>query len=607
VNKLLAELKRRNVFRVAGVYAVVGWVLAQIATTLEETLGLPAWFDSLIVALLLLGLPVAIVLAWAFELTPEGVLRTEDVPADESITARTGHKLDIAIVVGLVLLVSILAWQNLVDDSESPSATPVAASDTEGGASAASIAVLPFDDLSPEGDQAYFSDGIAEEILNVLVGVSGLDVASRTSSFQFKGEGLGIPEIAAALDVRNIVEGSVRKSGSTIRVTAQLIDSANDRHLWSETYDRPLTTENIFEIQDDIANAIVKALSDTLGVGRMAPVHVEVATRNLDAYELFLQAMPLFHDRLDLDVADALLARAVELDPGFAQAWEIRSALQVLAREYGYAGTTLEEAQVTAVEYANRALQLEPDSATAMALLANIKTRNVQSLRSNDAIAGIIADFDRALEIEPHNASALNWRGLTFLFAGDLQAALRDFTTCFDYEPFYRPCVENHYTVLGALGRDDASIAAYLEGLNKSSAKTEFAYLPSLARSGEELAFKMATNGPFMLQGWRRHDELWQAYRNPMQDHSELIASIRRHLALRSDGYSDLVQYVVHPIGSGWRIPESLVMWDPMLHEYRQSPEFRDYMHKSGVFDYWREAGFPPQCRPAGEDDFACD
>lgn len=609
MSSFFGEMKRRNVFRVAGVYAVVGWVLAQIATTLEETMGLPAWFDGLIVATLLIGFPIAIVIAWAFELTPQGVVRTEDVPEGESITAETGHKLDYAIVAGLVLLAAMIVWQQSDDPAEPAEDDPVLVMEEPATVEvdAASIAVLPFADLSPGGDQEYFSDGISEEILNVLVGVDGLDVTSRTSSFQFKDAGLGIPEIATALKVRHVVEGSVRKSGETIRVTAQLIDSTNDKHLWSDTYDRPLTAENIFEIQDEIAKAIVIALSETLGVGELHPIEVATTTRNLDAYELYLQARPMFHARESLDVADSLLERAIKQDPEFAEAWEIRAALQTLAIEYGYVDTPDEVAEERGTEFAKRALDLDPRSATALAVIARTARESSVDLRSRGDFVQILADYDSALKIQPRNATALNWRGLAYLQLGDLRAALNDFASCIDYEPFYRPCVENHYTVLGAMGKDSEAIAAYLEALNTSSAKVEFAYLPSLVRRGEELAFKMATNDYFLLRGWRRHEELWQAYNSPGQDYSGLIESIRLYLDNQEGGYAEDFQYITNPIGMGWRIPDVLVVWDPMMHAYRQSSEFKSFIRESGVFDYWQAAGFPPQCRPVGDNDFECD
>lgn len=609
MSSVFGELKRRNVIRVAGMYAVVGWVLAQIGTTLEETMGLPAWFDGLIVALLLIGLPIALLLAWAFELTPEGVVKTETVSEGESITAETGRKLDYAIVFGLVLLAATVLWQKsdtdvvVVDDeADTPSALV-----NEKAAEAASIAVLPFADLSPAGDQEYFSDGIAEEILNVLVGVEGLEVTSRTSSFQFKGDDLGIPAIAKFLNVRHVVEGSVRKSGETIRVTAQLIDAGNDKHLWSDTFDRPLTAENIFAIQDEIAKSIVKALSVALGIGSLEPIEVVPITESLTAYDLFLQARPLFLSRQDLVVADELLARALEQDVEFAKAWEVRAALQTLKVEYGYSDLTLDEAERLGNEFARHALSVEPRSATALAVIAKTDGNAAEELRRMVNIASVFAQFSEALEIEPRNASALLWRGLRYLAVGDLDAALGDFAKCMEYEPYYTPCVENHYTVLAAMGRDDEALAAYLKGLDKSSVKVAYAHFPLLARLDQELAFKSASNSEVVLQGWRRHDELWLAYRSPERDHAELIESIRIHFNDLKGGYGEMFGFVTNPLGIGWRVPDGLLMWDASMARNRQTSEFKSYIHESGVFEYWQVAGFPPQCRPVGKDDFECD
>jgi len=608
MDNFFGEMRRRNVFRVAGVYAVVGWVLAQIATTLEETMSLPAWFDGLIVALLLIGFPIAIVFAWAFELTPQGVVRTEDVPEGESITGDTGRKLDYAIVAGLILLAAMIVWQQSDTPNELAEEAPVVVVDEPAAAEidAATIAVLPFTDLSPGGDQEYFSDGISEEILNVLVGVDGLDVTSRTSSFQFKGRGLGIPEIAAELKVRHVVEGSVRKSGDTIRVTAQLIDSTNDKHLWSDTYDRPLTTENIFEIQDDIANSIVEALSTALGVGSLEPIQVSATTRNLTAYELFLQARPLFQARLELDIADELLERAVGQDPEFAKAWEMRAALQSLRVEYGYSSESLNVAEARGDEFARRALQIDPRSATALAVLAKSAANANEDLRKKGNIAEMIAALDRALEIEPRNASALTWRGLRLVLLGELEKALTDFDTCVRYEPYYAPCVENQYAVLAALGRDEEALDAFSAALDNSTAKLYYAHLPLLARMNEELAFKSAANDPTLLDGWREHNALYQAYRNPDEDHSELIKSIRAHMRAKGSRAID-IEWIVLPIGGVVRTPDSLMVWDKSAQKYRQKHEFKWYMREVGALDYWREFGFPPQCRPVGDDDFECD
>ncbi len=610
MSSIFAELKRRNVFRVAGVYAVVGWVLAQISTTLEEALGLPPWFDGLIVALLLLGLPIAIVFAWAFEMTPNGVVRTESVPEGESITADTGHKLDYAIIAGLVLLAAMVVWQKtgsdaVVHDSVTADA-PAQVTDTP-QFDAASIAVLPFADLSPRGDQEYFSDGISEEILNVLVAVDGLEVTSRTSSFQFKGGDLGIPAIAKTLNVRHVLEGSVRKSGEAIRVTAQLIDASNDKHLWSDTYDRPLTAENIFAIQDEIANSIVNALSDALGVGALEPVKVSATTRNLTAYELFLQARPLYQARRDLDIVDDLLARALEQDPTFAEAWEMRAATRLLAVGYGYSDESKQQSDTGAAEFAKEALSLDPDSSLALTVLTKIRTDANKDLRNKNDLAEAMAAYDRAIELDPRNTTALNWRGLTLQFIGELEAALDDFAACMRYEPYYMPCVTNHFISLAALGKDEESLQAYIGSLNNSTSPVGAAHLASLARLDKELAFKSATNDSSLLRGWRRHDELWRAYKNPDQDHSELIESIRIHLDARVNGYEDDFTFIAQPIGASFGIPESALLWDDSLRRYRETDAFKSYMHESGVFEYWQNVDFPPQCKAVGDDDFKCD
>jgi TolB-like protein len=606
MNNLLAELKRRNVIRVAGVYAVVGWVLAQIATTMEEALGLPAWFDGVIVALLLLGLPIALVLAWAFELTPDGVLRTEDVPEGASITPDTGRKLDFTIVAGLVFLAAMIIWQQATK-TDSPTNEIGAAPATDAVVSVASIAVLPFADLSPEGDQEYFSDGISEEILNVLVGVKGLEIVSRTSSFQFKGRDLGIPEIAELLKVRHVVEGSVRKSGETIRVTAQLIDAANDKHLWSDTYDRPLTAENLFSIQDEISNAIVAALSDALGVGVLTPVVVSTATRNLTAYELFLQARPLYHARQRLDEVDEMLEQALLQDSEFAEAWEMRAALQTLMLEYGFSSEPVASAVERSDEFASRALELQPNSGVALAVRGKNAANANENLRLDISPAEIMGMFDKALQVKPRNPDALNWRGLRHTTHGMLEAGLADFAQCMEYEPFYRPCVDNHTSTLSALGRDEEALQWFLDALNKSSGNVYYGPFASLARLDKELTFKSMMNHDNLLEGWRRHGELYQAYRNPHADHTELIASIRAHMMGKDLNLGTDFEYLVMYIGHVPEKPDRLIMWDKGVRPYRQTAEFKSYMRKTGIVDYWREFGFPPLCRPLGGDDFECD
>jgi len=363
--KLLVELKRRNVFRVALFYIVAAWVVLQVAETLLPVFDVPDTAIRIIVLILALGFPLAVVFSWVFELTPEGLKRDEDVHVDPEIKQQTSRKLNWATLIAAVLAIGLLVADRLMPEPASVSTptlqsvevVPGPASSANNEPDPASIAVLPFEDLSPQGDQGYFSDGIAEEILNVLVRIDGLEVASRTSAFRFRDrDDIGIPGIARELDVRHVLEGSVRKAGDAIRVTAQLIDGRSDKHLWSETYDRSLTAENIFAIQDEIATAIVAALRESIALPDSARPEVGMQTESLDAYELFLEARALYNQRKSLDRAEALLERAVDLDPEFAGAWAIRAAIYMLNSEYQFIDVTRDTAVQRVQEFSGNAL-----------------------------------------------------------------------------------------------------------------------------------------------------------------------------------------------------------------------------------------------------------
>ncbi|MCZ6536638.1 MAG: adenylyl cyclase, partial [Gammaproteobacteria bacterium] len=267
---IFRELKRRNVFRVAAAYAVVAWLLIEVTATVFPIIKLPDWSVTLVAAFILIGFPLALILAWAFEITPEGIKLEKDVDRSQSVTHVTGRKIDYFIIAALVLALGFFAFDKFVlgpsRDAELVQATTQAVAElsTEIEKSEVpdnSIAVLPFVNMSSDPEQGYFSDGISEELLNVLVHVDGLRVASRTSSFAFKGGNKNLAEIADILKVSYLLEGSVRKAGNRVRITAQLIEAASDRHLWSEIYDRDLT--DIFAIQSEIANAIVAALRES--------------------------------------------------------------------------------------------------------------------------------------------------------------------------------------------------------------------------------------------------------------------------------------------------------------------------------------------------------
>lgn len=321
------ELKRRNVARMAVLYAVASWLILQIADVLFENLEVPGWAFRLVLGLLALGFPVALIFSWVFELTPEGLKREKDIERHQSITHETGRKLNITIVVLLVLAIGGLVADRLIPEQSAagPSATvaaeeihskPVEEVQPPNTAAELSIAVLPFVNMSGDEENEYFSDGLSEELLNTLVQIRDLKVTGRTSSFAFKGQNLDLREIGERLNVANVLEGSVRKAANRVRITAQLIKTEDGYHLWSETFDREL--DDIFAIQQEIAEKVAEALSVTLLGESKQP---EGGTLNTDAYQAYLRGIHVLRRAPDnpetLETARAYFEQALELDPNY--------------------------------------------------------------------------------------------------------------------------------------------------------------------------------------------------------------------------------------------------------------------------------------------------
>lgn len=615
---LWAELRRRNVFRVGIFYVVSAWLAIEVAETVLPIFEVPDGVLRGLVVLLVIGIVPALGLSWIYELTPEGI-RRDDGGSPAQATS-TSHKLNWATLVVAVAAIGLVLYDRLTPQAPAvPNPTQAIAGSPERGAASAakpaaltatdaSIAVLPFADLSPSGDQEYFADGMSEEILNALVRVRDLEVASRTSSFGFKGqESLGLPLIAERLSVRHVLEGSVRRAGDNLRITAQLIDAQVDRHLWSDTFDRPLTAENVFAIQEEIASAIVAALVDSLGIEIEDDVRLAHATENLTAYDMYLRARALFQGRTGLDEADELLRQAVEQDPNFVSAWELRAAVQTVIVEYGYSDLPTEEHRRRGVEFAERALALEPDSAMALATLANMKVMATATLGKRHDFDGIIRDLERAIELDPHNSSALNWLGMTFAFVGRSEDALRVLARCIEVAPRFGPCRENHYDKLWAAGQPEAAYAAMQAALDAGAVVSEYANFGLLAYFEEKTAFMLLANQSKWLPGWHRHEDLYEAFRNLEADHTELLLELQAFIGARPPDPSSYASALLAPLGDHDASPFFFLAWNPEYARYRRSPQFQEYVRQAGVFDYWREYGFPPQCRPLGEDGFECD
>jgi len=363
LSAVLTELNRRKVLRTVGAYAVAVFVMLQLMDAAVEPLRLPEWFPTLVVIVLILGFPLVFILAWIFEITPDGVKKTNTAGL---LTATQNTLLFSMMMLGMVGLgYGFYGYYSNVFTTGAASA-PVSsvAQQREFVAPENSIAVLPFADLSEDGDQEYFSDGVAEEILNVLAKVNGLHVAARTSSFAFRGLDKDIREIGRLLNVGTILEGSIRKSGDQIRMTAQLINVEDGYHIWSETYDRKL--EDVFAIQDEIASAIATALVDSFAGLKQAPTS---RSFDLAAFEAYRTGRLHWWRRSpgELQKAITLFANALEHDPTFAPAYAAIADSWLLLSMYG--NLTNMKATERAMPMIEKALEIDPESAEAFAAL----------------------------------------------------------------------------------------------------------------------------------------------------------------------------------------------------------------------------------------------
>jgi len=613
--RLVTELKRRNVFRVALFYIVAAWLIIQVAETVLPVFGVPDGALRAVVVILALGFPLALVFSWVFELTPEGLRRDTEVRVDPETKQQTAQKLNWATLIAAVLAIGLLAADRLLP-GPAATVTPTAAADradTDAPASIealpdpASIAVLPFADLSPEGDQQYFSDGIAEEILNVLVGVDGLAVASRTSSFQFKGmQAIGIPTIAEQLEVRHVLEGSVRTAGETIRVTAQLIDAKTDQHLWSQSWDRELTTDNIFAIQDEIASAIVASIRDNLDVAVGATAPVPQRTENVDAYSLFLRARALFQSRTFFAEAHDQVTRALALDSEFVDALALKAAILTVSPEYGVLlADSTDASREQARELAQRALGIDPHNALALGIIGLIRDFEVVAGDRSIDYADILAAYEDALKFAPDDLAVLNWRGFGYLRAGYLDRARLDFEHCRRVEPGYAPCNSNLVAALTLAGRTDEAVRVLDEALRLGVYTGDIPTLINLHQLRLEQAFYfMAIQMP-SLRGWLGMEEIHAALSRPGEDHELLIRRLKR----QGDeaGSRASIDELLIALGE-YQIPHSTyTFWFDAYRDYRASPEFKRHLRRLGLPEFWRANGFPPMCRPLGEEDFECD
>ena len=407
---LIAELKRRNVFRVGTAYGIVAWLLIEVASVLLPTFEAPVWVMKAFSSLVILGFPLALIVAWAFELTPEGIKWETAVDPGESITHLTGRKLDFAIIGLLAVALIFVVLDNYILKAE-PELTEVAAEQAlaaEVVAREKTIAVLPFANMSGDPEQEFFSDGISEELLNTLTAIEGLRVVGRTSSFSFKGKGLDLRTIGEKLGVANILEGSVRQSGGRIRITAQLVSAADGFHLWSNSYDRELA--DIFETQEEIAGEIARALQVELGF-RVAQSVARRTTDNMAAYTWTLRGADLYSrsDVTNVKKARTFFNKAIDLDPEYVPAYvgHARASLELIGWGIGPAADLLDDVERSMRE----AELLDPGSSAVHAI------RGTVGLNRNDWVGAERAS-KKALQLDPNDYWAQNALAEVLLFYG---------------------------------------------------------------------------------------------------------------------------------------------------------------------------------------------
>jgi len=391
------ELKRRNVVRVAIAYAIVSWLLLQVADVILDNIESTTWVFQATLLLLIIGFPVAIIFAWAFELTPEGLKKEKDVGRSESVTHLTGRKLDFVIIGVLSIAVVVFAVERFASVEQTPSSS-LSTDDRR------SIAVLPLDNLSPDPENAFFADGIHDDLLTQLAKIGSLKVVSRTSVLEYRDSPKNMREIGRELGVATLLEGGVRRVGNSVRINVQLIDAKTDEHLWAETYDRELTAENIFAIQREIATSIAGELQVTLSRDEVARIGL-LPTQSTIAYDLYVRGRFFWSQRTEEGFNRALeyLNQAIEEDPNFALAYAGVASIYVLMGHELFSWSHPKDSYPKAQAAARRALELDDTLAEAHSVLGDALLRYDWDFISADR------EHQRAIALNPNYGTGHQW------------------------------------------------------------------------------------------------------------------------------------------------------------------------------------------------------
>jgi TolB-like protein len=602
-----AEIRRRNVVKVGAAYLIVAWLIAQIVSVISEPMRLPEWFGAAVLVLLAIGFPIALLLAWAYELTPEGIKKTGGVPLEKSMTHLTGQRLNYVVTALLVLAVAFMAINGYWLAPARPAGD---------GGRIGRVAVLPCDNLSPDPNDSYFAAGIHDELLNQLAQIRNLRVISRSSVMQYAENRPPIPQIGAALGVDSVMECGVRYNGDQVMLTAQLIDAATDEHVWSQSYPGDMSDlRSLYEIQASIARNVaetlrVKFFDEDLERIEQAP------TESRAAYEHYLQGRSLMRENTPEGTRSAIeeLEQAITLDPGFGLAHI------ALGQAYSTAWIVPTPANVERRDRAILdAVQFAPDEPGTQLLLA---------ARSESARQWVAADaaYRKALELSPDRIGPNSGYALFLLRTGRSREALPYLRAARDADPAIMGPEQNLSQAYDALG-DNAQALAHYE-----RAKTRLG--PPLLPEGQHI---YSLVGIGALDEARQHwdslrplygqmgavtTELFGTAIELLDDPPAARAALRAlndqpayagfpmsgHLANWAAHFED-AELAVAAFRKSARVStlDFVYLWLPIWQKLRPLPEFKELARETGLVEYWREAGWPEHCRPLGELDFECD
>lgn len=643
MSNLFSELKRRNVIRVAAAYLVVSWLLVQVLGLAANSFEAPAWVMKMLITVLAIGFIPALLFSWAYELTPEGLKKDSEVDPTKSHNLHTANKLNIVTLVAVIAAGGMFVYQlinptphsvlqdaNSVISSQAGNQSDTKNTETKLGENSKvdsvnqtvhekehkSIAVLPFVNMSSDVEQDYFADGISEEILNVLVRIPNLKVAGRTSSFSFKGKNEDLRIIGDALDVNHVLEGSVRRSNTKLRITAQLIRSEDGFHLWSETYDREMA--DIFDIQDEIAKAVADQMVISLGLD--VKTTEQNRTADLEVYEDYLKAKQLFikRGRENLETALDLVNKATIRDPSYAPAWTLKAYIYNVYDSYVSdedKNANFKEWRAISKSSAEHALQLDPESAEAYVVLGNANLEEFKLIQAYE-------NYEKAIALAPENPVILDTIAQNIIHLGYFEKARKYSEKAISIDPLVAIYRNTLGLPLVLLNRDEEAIENFEKSIQLDPT------LPFPHNNLQWLFFNPKDIEKFKTISQLRLTNVTDAsglevtkLAIELANNKTLLANVEKVKVLSRESDSIPTRYLLTAylndadnlvdllVNYGWASENRRILW--LFITWQQAnmypaKRWKQQVRKDGVLALWQAKGFPSHCKPVGDDDFDC-